>query len=84
MLRPLLFLPWMELPTSTSGGVGPPLADNYVGPYLVLEKGPKVFMLQLGTQQEVVSWDRLKPHVGMAPPAVAEPQRRGRPPRRGE
>ena len=24
-------------------GVGPPLADNYAGPYLVLEKGPKVF-----------------------------------------
>ena len=28
-----------------SGGVGLPLADNYVGPYLVLEKGPKVFKL---------------------------------------
>ena len=24
-------------------GVGPPLADNYAGPYLVLEKGPEVF-----------------------------------------
>ena len=39
------------------GGVGPPLVDNYAGPYLVLEKGPKV-----------VSRDRLKPHVGLAPP----------------
>ena len=28
-------------------------------PFLVLEKGPKVFKLQLGTQQEVVSRDRL-------------------------
>ena len=27
------------------GGVGPPLADNYAGPYLVPEKGPKVFKL---------------------------------------
>ena len=62
------------------GGVGPPLADNYVGPYLVLEKGLKVFKLQLGTLQEVVNRERLKPDVGAAPPAVAEPPRRGRPP----
>ena len=64
------------------GGVGPPLADNYAGPYLVLEKGPKVFKLQLGTRQEVVTRDRLKPHLGPAPPAVADPPRRGRPPGR--
>ena len=76
MLRPLLPLPWME-----HRGVGPPLADNYVGPYLVLDKGPKVFKLQLGTREEVVSQDRLKPHAGQATPAAAEPQRRGRPPR---
>ena len=50
------------------GGVGPPLADNYAGPYLVLEKGLKVFKLQLGTREEVVSRDR--DHVGMAPPAT--------------
>ena len=65
------------------GGVGPPLGDNYAGPYVVLEKG-KVFKLQPGTRQEVMSRDRLKPHVGMAPPAVSEPSCRGRPPRRGE
>ena len=64
------------------GGVGPPLADNYAGPYLVLEKGPKVFKLQVGTREDVVSRDRLKPHVGLAPPAVADPPRRGRPPGR--
>ena len=64
------------------GGVGPPLADNYAGPYLVLEKGPKAFKLQLGTRQEVVSQDWLKPHVGKAPPAVADPPRRGQPPGR--
>ena len=64
------------------GSVGLPPADNYAGPYLVLEKGPKVFKLQLGTQQEVVTTDRLKPHLGPAPPAVADPPRRGRPPGR--
>ena len=63
------------------GGVGPLLADNYAGPYLVLEKGPKVFKLQLGTLEEMVSRDRLKPHAGQVPPAAAEPPRRGRLPR---
>ena len=52
------------------GGVGLPLADNYAGPYLVLEKGPKVFKLQVGTREDVITRDRLKPHVGLAPPAV--------------
>ena len=33
------------------GGVGPPLADNNAGPYMVLEKGPKVIMLQVGTRE---------------------------------
>ena len=62
------------------GGVGPPLADNYAGHYLVLEKGPKVFKLHLGTRQEVVSQDRQKPYAGQAPPAAAElPRRGGRP-----
>ena len=59
------------------GGVGLPLADNY----LVLEKGPKVFKLQLDERTEVVS-NRLKPHAGQAPPAAAEPLRRGLPPGR--
>ena len=79
MLRPRPPRPWTELPTSTTyvqrGGVGPRLADNYTGPYLVLEKGPKVFKLQLGTRQEVVSRDRLKPHLGLAPPAAGDPPR---------
>jgi len=63
------------------GGVGAPLADNYAGPYLVLEKGAKVFKLQLGERTEVVSRDRLKPYVGKNQPVVAQPPRRGRPPR---
>ena len=61
-------------------GMGTPLADNYAGPYLVLEKGPKV-KLQL-EMTKVVSRDQLKPHAGQVPPAAAEPPRRGRPPRR--
>ena len=62
------------------GGVGPPLTDNYAGPYLVLEKGPKVFKLQLGTRKEVITRDQLKPHLGTAPPAAADPPCRGRRP----
>ena len=63
-------------------GVGLPRADNYGGPYLVLEKGPKVFKLQLGERTEVVSRDWLNLHAGQVPPAAAEPPRRGRPPQR--
>ena len=62
------------------GGVGPPLADKYAGPYLVLEKGAKFFKLQLGERAEVVTRDRLKPHVGLVPPMAAQPPPRGRPP----
>ena len=65
------------------GIVRPPLADNCMGPYLVLEKGPKVFKLQLGERTKVVSRDQLKPHTGQAPPVAAEPPLRGRPPGRG-
>ena len=61
----------------------PPLADNYVGPYLVLKKGPKVFKLQLGERTEVFSRDWLKPHAGQAPLVAAEPPPRGWLPGRG-
>ncbi len=65
------------------GGVLPPFAPMYVGPYAVLERGEKVFWLQVGDREEVVSVDRLKPHTGAetvqpaAPPKVG---RQGRPP----
>ena len=39
-------------------GVGTALADNYAGHYLVLEKGPKVFKLQLGERTDVVSREK--------------------------
>ena len=55
-----------------------PLADNYASPYLVLEKGPKVFKLQLGERTEVISRNQLKPHMGQAPPVATKTPRRGR------
>ena len=41
-----------------------PMADKYSGPYKVLEKGNKAWKLQVGERVEVVSRDRLKPHLG--------------------
>ena len=75
MLRLLLLLPWMELLMSTAArgcGTAASRQLQYAGPYLVLEKGPKVFKLLVGTKEEVITRDRLKPHVGLAPLAVAE------------
>ena len=61
------------------GGVLPALAARYRGPYLVLERAAKAFKLAVGAQQEWVSVDRLKPHVGAGPVQPQEPPRRGRP-----
>jgi transposase InsO family protein len=61
------------------GGTGPPLAPPYAGPYRVLDKQPKFFKLQMGAQEEVISIDRLKPHLGPSPLSPAVPPRRGRP-----
>jgi hypothetical protein len=38
------------------GAAAGPLAAQYAGPYLVLERGPKVFKLQVGNREEAVSW----------------------------
>jgi hypothetical protein len=48
------------------GGVVPPLSPLYQGPYKVLDKKEKFFKTEVGGQPEVVSMDRLKPHLGMA------------------
>jgi transposase InsO family protein len=61
-------------------GNKPPLAQLYQGPYAVIKRGPKVFTLQVGRQTEVVSVDRLKPHLGRGPVEAAMPVKRGRPP----
>jgi hypothetical protein len=51
----------------------------YRGPFLVLQKEPKTFKIQLGSRTEWVTMDRLKPHVG-GEPRTALPPPRGRPP----
>ena len=60
-----------------------PLATPYDGPYRVLRRSDKTFVVQLGTREETISIDRLKPaHVDSTiPPPVAQPPRRGRPPK---
>ena len=55
------------------------MADKYSGPYQVLERGNKVWKLQVGKKIEVVSRDRLKPHLGRVDLEAAVPPRRGRP-----
>ncbi len=62
------------------GGAVPPLSPLYSSPYKVLASGPKVFRLQVGEPEELVSIDRLKPHRGAAPVQPAQPPARGRPP----
>ena len=62
------------------GGVIPPLAPLYVGPYAVVQRWPKFFLLQIGGNAEAVSVDRLKPHLGVADVQPALPPKKGRPP----
>jgi len=60
----------------------PTPAPRYLGPYLVLERWSKYFCLQIGSKQDVVSVDRLKPVFSDAPVTPALPPPRGRPSRR--
>ncbi len=46
----------------------------------MLQRGPKVFTLEVGGREEVVSVDRLKPYLGGEAVSPAVPPRRGRPP----
>jgi Integrase core domain len=57
----------------------PSLSPTYRGPYEVHKRAAKVFVLKIGGRFEVVSVDRLKPHLG-GPTIPASPPRRGRPP----
>jgi hypothetical protein len=61
------------------GGVITPLSPLYQGPYRVLERSQKFLSLEVGGRTEVVSVDRLKPHLGKAPISPALPPQRGRP-----
>jgi hypothetical protein len=60
------------------GGTLPPFALLYGGPYAVLERGEKVFRLQVGDREEAVSVDRLKPHTGAEPVQLAAQPKLGR------
>ena len=61
------------------GGVVPPLSLLYQGPYRVISRNSKFFNLEVGSRTEVVSVDRLKPHLGGPDVTPAQPPRRGRP-----
>ena len=52
---------------------------KYSGPYKVLVRGNKAWKLQVGERVDVVSRDRLKPHLRRVPPEAAVPPTRGRP-----
>ena len=62
------------------GQAAPPLTPIYQGPYPVLQRSPKSFVLDLGGRQETVTVERLKPHLGLQPVDPAVAPRRGRPP----
>jgi hypothetical protein len=63
------------------GGTVPSLQPLYAGPYRVISGGDKCFTVEIGGKAEVVSIDRLKPHLGQALIAPAPPPTRGRPPK---
>ena len=66
------------------GGSLPPLAPPYVGPYRVIKRTDKWFLLDVGGKEEKVSTDRLKPHQGTSTVQPALLPRRGRPRRASE
>jgi hypothetical protein len=61
------------------GGAGPPLAPIYNGPYEVIARQPKFSHVKMGEKVEVISINRLKPHLGPSPVVPAVPPPRGRP-----
>jgi hypothetical protein len=66
------------------GQYAPPLTPLYLGPYKVIPRGPKFFHVEVGSKTEVITVDRLKPHLGSEPVSPASPPLRGRPPARVE
>ena len=61
------------------GGAQRPMADKYSGPYKVLELANKAWKVQVGKKVEIISRDRLKPHLGSVDPVAARPPTLGRP-----
>jgi hypothetical protein len=66
-------------------GLGaPPLTAPYDGPFRVVERGGKVFRIQMGDSVvEVICVDRLQSYRGTADPEEAVPPKRGRSPGTG-
>ena len=63
-----------------SGSAKPPLSPAYRGPFAVVSRSPKFFVLDVGEGHESVSVDRLKPHAGPSIFTPAAAPRCGRPP----
>jgi hypothetical protein len=61
------------------GYCGKPLSPVYSGPYEVVRRAAKVFILRVGDEEQSFSVDRLKPHTGQLPVTPQPPPRRGRP-----
>ena len=55
------------------------MADKYSSPFGVLELGNKAWKVQVCERVEILSRDRLKPHLGSVAPKAAVPPKRGRP-----
>ena len=56
-----------------------PMADKYSDPYKVLDQANKAWKVQVGENVEILSRDRLNPHLGIVDPVAAQPPTRGRP-----
>jgi transposase InsO family protein len=61
------------------GYCGKPLSPVYSGPYEVVRRAPKYFILRVGDDEQAFSVDRLKPYTGQQPAEPHLPPRRGRP-----
>ena len=70
---------WGRLGLRGESGRCKPMADKYRDPYKVLERGNKAWKIQVGERVDVVSRDRLKPHLGSVAPKAAVPPKRGWP-----
>ena len=60
------------------GGAPRPMAEKYSSPFKVLERGNKAWKQQVGERVNMVSRDRLKPHLGSVAPRAAMPPTPGR------
>ena len=57
----------------------PPLSLLYRGPYCVLRRSEKFFVIQIGDKSDSVSVDRLKPVISSVPVVPGVPPVCGRP-----